>query len=234
MPHTHTLILWDVDQTLVHYSGLGRTWYAHAVRTALGLPELAHVPSFPGRTERGITVELLEAHGVEWTEEHVRAVFAELRVVAEADRPRMGELGRVLPGVVEVLAALDGVPGVVQTLVTGNLVELAECKLAPWGLGRHLDLAIGGYGDVSAERWELVAAAVGRAGEKHGVDFGRERVVVIGDTPHDVAGAHGAGAVAVGVATGRHSAGELRAAGADVVFDDLGETGAVVAALVGR
>jgi len=227
-----TLVLWDVDQTLVDYRGLGRAWYAEALVTVLGI-DLVHVPAFPGRTERGITVELLEAHGIAWTEEHVRRVHAELVSIAEAGRATMAERGRALPGAAAVLAALAGRPEVVQTLVTGNLPELAACKLAPLLPHHHLDLEVGGYGALSADRHVLVAAARAAAEAKYGTRFAADRVVVVGDTTHDVVGARQHGVVAVGVATGRDSAAELAAAGADVVLADLSDTGAVVAALLG-
>ena len=49
----------------------------------------------------------------------------------------------------------------------------------------------------------------------------REEVLVVGDTPHDVEAAHGADAVAVGVATGHYSKQELERAGADYALSSL-------------
>ncbi|PPK67412.1 haloacid dehalogenase-like hydrolase [Actinokineospora auranticolor] len=230
-PRPSTLVLWDVDQTLVDYSGTGHQWYGQALTAVCGV-EIAHVPSFPGRTERSITLELLEAHGVDWTEDHVRRMYAELVAIANAARADLAALGSALPGSIEVLRGLAERSDVVQSLVTGNLLELAECKLAPFGLGRYVDFAIGGYGSVSADRHELVSAAVEAAETKHDTRF--TRVVVIGDTPHDVAAAHHYGAVAAGVATGRYTVEDLTACGADLVFTDLSDTDAVLTALTGR
>ncbi len=56
---------------------------------------------------------------------------------------------------------------------------------------------------------------------------------VIGDTPLDIAAAEANGARSLGVATGKDSVDELRAAGADVALADLSETQAVLAALLG-
>ena len=58
-----------------------------------------------------------------------------------------------------------------------------------------------------------------------------EDVLVVGDTPHDVACARAAGAVPVGVATGGYTADELRACGAAVVFDTMQDTSRVIEAL---
>jgi phosphoglycolate phosphatase len=227
-----TLVLWDIDLTLVDLAGIGREWYSAALSNALGL-SLSHLPAFPGRTERAITYELLSAHGAAATEEEIQAIFAELVAIAEADRELLPERGRVLPGVNEVVTALGGLDHVVQTLVTGNLPEVSHVKLEPFGLLEHIDLEIGGYGSLSAERSDLVSAAMRLAGEKHG-GFAPESVVVIGDTPHDVSAALHHGAIAIGVGTGRHSLTSLREAGAHAVFRDLSDTEKVLSTVLDR
>jgi phosphoglycolate phosphatase-like HAD superfamily hydrolase len=211
------LVLWDIDLTLIDARGLGHEWYRTAFRAVSGL-ELVHTPTFPGRTERAITLELLAAHGLEATDELVARMHAELIDVATRERDLLPSRGRALPGALAALEGLAAREDVVQSLVTGNLVEIARFKLAAFGLDEHLDFEIGGYGSVSEHRPELVLEAVRLATAKHNREF---RVVVIGDTPHDVDAALRHGAVAIGVATGRSSAAELRAAGAHFVLDDL-------------
>jgi len=228
-----TLVLWDIDLTLVDLSGIGGEWYRTALANTLGLA-LAHMPAFPGRTERAITSELLTTHGAAATEDEIQRVFAELIALAEADRHVLVDRGRVLPGVVEVLTALGDRTDVVQTLVTGNLAEVADVKLAPFGLLDHIDLEIGGYGSLSADRHDLVSAAIRLAEGKHGGTFEPSSVVVIGDTPNDVRAALHHGATAIGVATGRHSRELLTEAGAHAVFADLSDTQQVLSAVLDR
>lgn len=227
---TDVLVLWDIDLTLVDLSGTGGAWYRQALQTVAGVT-LDRMPSFPGRTELAITTELLTAHGIEPTPDLVDALWRELVAVATATSP-LHEVGTALPGAAEVLADLAGRGGVVQSLVTGNLPEIAHHKLASFGLHTHLDFDIGGYGTVSAHRPDLVAKAVELAAGKHGTAPGE--VVVIGDTPHDVAAALACGATAVGVATGRHDRAALAESGAHVVLSDLSDTAAAVAAILGR
>jgi phosphoglycolate phosphatase len=227
-----TLVLWDIDLTLVDYSGLGRKWYAQSVANVLGM-RLRHLPTFPGRTERAITVELLTAHGVEHTEEQVQRMFAELVAVATKERADLPSMGRALPGAAEAVTALAERADVVQSLVTGNLPALAGYKLEPFGLDKHIDLEVGGYGSLSEHRHDLVSAAMELAAAKYGCEFSPSSVVVIGDTPHDVQAALHHGAVGVGVATGRHSARELEDSGAHAVLPDLADTPAVLRALLG-
>lgn len=224
-------MLWDVDLTLVDYSGIGKQWYRAALANVFGM-EMTHLPDFPGRTERAITRELLIAHGVEDGEEVLARMFAELVAISRAAGEEMRALGKPLPGAEAVLSALAGRDEVVQSLVTGNLPELADAKLQPFGLHRHVDLEIGGYGSVSDHRSDLVADAISRASAKHDLEFAPTSVVVLGDTPEDVTAALHHGAVAIGVTTGRHSTDDLDAAGAHHVLDDLSDTEAVLAAVL--
>ncbi|MEV0682049.1 haloacid dehalogenase-like hydrolase [Actinosynnema sp. NPDC050436] len=226
----NTLVLWDIDLTLIDARGLGHTWYRTALHAVAGL-ELLHTPSFPGRTERAITQELLLAHDLEPTEELISRLHAELIDVATREHTELPTLGRALPGAADALEALALQEAVVQSLVTGNLVEIARFKLAAFDLDRHVDFDIGGYGTVSEHRPELVLEAMRLASAKHGEDLA---AVVIGDTPHDVDAALHHDAFAIGVATGRSTAAELREAGAHVVLQDLSDTAAVLEAILDR
>jgi phosphoglycolate phosphatase-like HAD superfamily hydrolase len=224
-----TLVLWDIDLTLVDYSGIGRRWYADALAEVAGVP-LAHLPSFPGRTERSLAREFLTAHGVEHSDEGVERFFSALTALAEHDRESLPRLGRALSGAQEILAALATRDDVVQSLVTGNLPVLADYKLAAFDLHHHIDFEIGGYGSLSEHRHDLVEAAITQAETKHGTGF--ETVVVVGDTPHDVAAGLHHGTTTVGVATGRFTAAQLTESGAHVTLRDLSDTPAVVKALL--
>lgn len=226
-----TLVLWDIDLTLIDARGLGHDWYRTALNAAVGL-ELRKAPTFPGRTERAITMELLTAHDIEPTEELIKRLHVELIGAAEREHPLLAERGHALPGSAEALAALAAEPDVVQSLVTGNLVEIARFKLETFGLDTHVDFEIGGYGTMSEHRPVLVTEAMRLATAKHGAHFPPESVVVIGDTPHDVDAALHHGAIAIGVATGRSSEEELREAGAHTVLADLRDTDALLAAVL--
>jgi phosphoglycolate phosphatase len=223
-----TLVLWDIDLTLVDYSGMGRRWYTEALATVVGVP-LKHLPSFPGRTERSLAREFLTAHGVEHSDERVERFFAALTEQAEQDRPALPSLGRALAGAAEILSELGARENVVQSLVTGNLPVLANYKLAAFELHHHIDFETAGYGSLSEHRHDLVAAAITRSSAKHGAF---DAVVVVGDTPHDVAAGLHHGTTTVGVATGRFTADQLAESGAHVILPDLADTPAVARALL--
>ena len=119
-------------------------------------------------------------------------------------------------------------PRIRQSVLTGNIRPLAALKLRLAGLGDHLDLDVGAYGDVHEVRAELVTVARRAARQAYGADFSGSSTVLVGDTPLDVEAALAAGARVVAVATGSYSAADL--AGARVVLPDLTDPARVLAA----
>jgi phosphoglycolate phosphatase-like HAD superfamily hydrolase len=122
---------------------------------------------------------------------------------------------------------------VVQSVLTGNVRQMAEIKLGAVGLDANLDLETGAYGDSHEIRSELVHLARGNAARKYGRGFAGTATVLVGDTPLDVAAARATGARAVAVATGGTSAIQLAESGADAVLPDLTDTAAVLSAILG-
>jgi phosphoglycolate phosphatase len=233
------LVLWDVDFTLIDSHGSGFRLYEIALREMYGV-ELRALPrppgSFAGRTDSAIALEILALAGVPDPPSQLRRFQDLLESLAPALADDVRANGRVLPGAAQVVALLaTGLGGqpVVQSLLTGNLPELARVKLSTLELTDHLDLSIGGYGDVSAVRGDLVDVARRRAAARHGGDFGGRLTVLVGDTPDDVGAALGTGASVVAVATGQFGAAELTEAGAHAVLPDLADTSAAVAAILG-
>jgi phosphoglycolate phosphatase-like HAD superfamily hydrolase len=127
-----------------------------------------------------------------------------------------------LPGVGALLDALEPREDVFLGLLTGNFRDGARIKLERFDLWRYF--RCGAYGDDSPDRNALVPVAVERASASGLRGVAPEDVIVVGDTPHDVACAHAAGAVAVGVATGGFTVDQLRDCGATVVFETLEDT----------
>ncbi|MGH9212465.1 MAG: HAD family hydrolase, partial [Acidimicrobiales bacterium] len=211
------LVLWDVDKTLVDVSGVSRDIYAVAFEKVTGRP-LDKLAEMTGRTEHAILVDTLTLNGV--AETKFDAFYDALGLAAHDLQDRMRQVGRALPGAHDAITALRR-EGVVQSVATGNIRSIAETKLQAFGLTANLDFDVGGYGSDDGVRAELVRLARVRTCDKYGVDLVADRVVVIGDTPFDIEGAHGAGAWAVGVATGASTVNDLAAAGADEVFKDL-------------
>jgi phosphoglycolate phosphatase-like HAD superfamily hydrolase len=227
------LVLWDIDGTLVDGAGLGRDAFIEAFERVVGSPPEKLVP-FAGRTDLEIALDLLETAGVRDGDVLLEDFHAALASSMAERAQLIRERGRALPGAHEALQRLGDEPGVLQSLLTGNIEANAGVKLGAFGLDRHLDFAIGAYGSDHRRRGELVAIAVRKAREVRGVELEPADAVLIGDTPLDVAAALEGGARAVAVASGPYDEGELREAGAHAVLPDLMDVDAAVAAVLGR
>jgi phosphoglycolate phosphatase len=219
-----TLVLWDIDHTLIETRGVGGKIYADAFRKVTGHP-LREMPVLAGRTEPVIFREALKTHGIDGDSGELFRQFAAEQARGYANRAdELRTVGRALPGTDEALRALAQQQGVIQSVLTGNTRPSAQTKLAAFGLAHYLDLDIGAYGTDNDTRANLVGIARQRAEEAHGNSFAPADTVLIGDTPNDVQAAHEAGARIIAVATGSHTADNLRDAGADTVFADLTRT----------
>jgi phosphoglycolate phosphatase-like HAD superfamily hydrolase len=85
--------------------------------------------------------------------------------------------------------------------------------------------------DDAADRNALVPIALARAAARGVRDVPPDRVIVVGDTPADVACARAAGVRAVGVATGPYDTATLAASGAHAVLPDLSDLPAFLSAM---
>lgn len=223
------LVLWDVDYTLLNAAGLGNRLYGDVFKDMFGR-DLAVVAPKAGRTDRAILLETLALAGVGAPGAYVDDFLAALgRRAAALDGSVPAEV-RALPGAAAAIAALAAA-GARQSVLTGNIRPLAAVKLAAAGLGEHLDLDVGAYGDLHEVRAELVTVARRAAWAAYGTDFEGRATVLVGDTPLDVAAALATGSRAVAVATGSFSAADLAAAGAHAVLPDLTDAELVVQAV---
>jgi phosphoglycolate phosphatase-like HAD superfamily hydrolase len=133
--------------------------------------------------------------------------------------------------VVDVLSALADEPNVLQSVLTGNVMENARLKVSAFGLEKWFDLDIGGYGTDDEVRSKLIDASRRKVVAKYGRTFDRESTILIGDTPLDVKAAHDGGAKVIAVASGVHGVDELAACGPDATLPDLVDTQAFLATL---
>jgi phosphoglycolate phosphatase-like HAD superfamily hydrolase len=180
--------------------------------------------SVTGSTERVILRETARLHGVDYDEDLFTRFADALGALHVRRAAEMRERGHALPGAAAVLAAVAD-QGVRQSVVTGNVRQAAEVKLAVFGLDTYLRLDGGAYGEDGEGRPELLHAALKRSAVPPGL------AVFLGDTPADVEGGRQAGVRVVAVATGRTSASDLRAAGAHAVLDGLSDIEGALAAI---
>jgi phosphoglycolate phosphatase len=219
------LVLFDIDGTLVLTGGAGVRAMNRALAEFFGHADGLDGIPVAGRTDWAILADAvrrfdrtLDGETLATLRDRYVANLAE-----EIQHPGQGRKA-VMPGVREILDRLDRRDDVLVGLLTGNFEEGARVKLGHFDLWRYF--RCGAYGGDAADRNALVPMAVERARACGLPEIADADVLVIGDTPHDVMCAQVAGAVAVAVATGGSSVDELRATGADHVFEDLGDTDA--------
>ena len=211
-------ILFDVDGLLITTGGAGTRSWSWAFDELYGIP--ADIGKF---TEAGMTdpvvgrLTFTSVIGHEPSPVELAKVLSHyLMRLPEEVASSSGY--KVLAGVDELLPRLCKA-GYLLGITTGAVEAAAHIKLARANLNRFF--AFGGYGSDSPDRGELTRKAIERAGEILGSRLDSHRVLVLGDTPNDIAAAHAAGAIGVGVASGHFSEQELREAGADHVLGSL-------------
>jgi phosphoglycolate phosphatase len=226
------LILFDVDATLISTSRAGIDALAEAGRTLIGPHFSTERVEIAGRLDPLILRDLLLAHDLEPTPERVAALRAGYRTNLPAALARPGRRCATLPGVPELLAALEARPRAALGLLTGNYEDTGSLKLRACGL-EPARFGIRVWGDESPHsppsRDHLPHVALERYERSHRRKLDPARAVIVGDTPHDVRCARGAGMRALAVATGVHDTAALSVTGADRVVSDLSQTAEILA-----
>jgi phosphoglycolate phosphatase-like HAD superfamily hydrolase len=189
---TELLLLWDIDGTLLRYGG-AREHAAALVQAlrevyAVDLPDDAVQRVGPwGKTDQRIAREVLADAGIEMDSKTWIARACEIYGATDLSRLHDG----AMPGAADVLrSAVRG--GHLNALLTGNAEPIAHRKLAAAGLGEFFERGQGAFGSDAEDRRELVPIARRRAG-----GWPRERTLVIGDAPGDVACALADGVISV-------------------------------------
>jgi len=213
-------VLFDIDGTLIITGGAGAASWRMAFDELYGIS--ADIGKFTdtGMTDPAVGRATFEAvvHRAPERKEFARLLERRLYYLHQT----VEESGdyRVLSGVQELLPRLVE-DGYLLGLVTGNLEAAAHIKLHRARLNRFF--SFGGYGSDSTDRAELTRIALRRATLVYGETVTPPEAIVIGDTPHDVEGAHAAGMECVGVGSHHFDVDQLREAGADYAIASLEE-----------
>lgn len=228
------LILFDIDATLITTKRAGVHAMIDAGKRLHGPAFHADGVDFAGRLDPLILHDLLAANGVEPTAE---AIGTMRQSYADALTRRLDEenTSRPLPGVMALLAKVSAAADRCTTgLLTGNFAETGGIKLRAAGIDPD-GFAIRVWGDESPHipptRDHLPGVAIERASAAWGRPARGKEVVVIGDTPHDIACARAHGCRVLAVATGKFTADQL--AHADLTLDTLADTDRVLSWLFG-
>jgi phosphoglycolate phosphatase-like HAD superfamily hydrolase len=223
------LLLFDIDGTLVLTGGAGARAMVRAFERVFGFSNGLGSISMAGRTDAWIVAQMTAAHGLPCDDETLRRfhdTYVEL-LVDEILQP--GPRKGVLPGVRRLLDRLTSHEQAHRALLTGNFQRGAQIKLEYFDLWRYF--TSGAFGDSAHDRNGLLWKAIAAVEAAGGPVVRPSEVVVIGDTPLDIAVAVAGGARSLGVATGSYDVDALLASGADAALPDLSDADAVMAAL---
>lgn len=229
-----TLVLFDVDGTLVDAAGAGRRGLEASFRRVFGIDDITEPASrvrFEGKSDPTIIAEIareariepaeIESRYTQLQEAYLDALKRELAV----PNPKR----RVMPGVRALLERLAARPDVFLGLVTGNIEEGARAKLAAFDLNHYF--VDGGFSSDHPERPEIARIAHERLSRRAGFRFPADRVMVVGDTELDVGCARANGFCAIAVLSGWVPRERLEAARPDALFSDLTDSEAVLDAM---
>lgn len=220
------LLLFDIDGTLVLTGGAGGRAMARAAADIFKVESGLGSISMAGRTDAWIVSQMAAEYGFVYNDDllsRFRDAYTShlLREIHEPG-PRKG----VLPGVRHVLDVLTTRTRAHMALLTGNFERGARIKLEYFDLWRYFPS--GAFGDTAHDRNSLLGVALTRFQASGGPAVHASEVLVIGDTPLDVAVAVAGGARSLAVATGSYDAEQLEASGADVVLRDLSDVNAAL------
>jgi phosphoglycolate phosphatase len=226
------LVLFDIDGTILLTDGAGKRAIHRALEEVFGGTGPAN-HRFDGKTDPQIARELMRIAG--HADDVIDARLARLfdrYVDYLRDELQKGAAGiTVMPGIPELLDALEVRDDLLLGLLTGNLADGARAKLEAANIDPNR-FRVGAYGSDHERRGELPAVAQRRAREELGIEISGANVVVIGDTPADIDCGRAIGARAIAVATGHYSVQELAEHQPTAVFPDLSRTADVLRAIL--
>ena len=225
------IALFDIDGTLLSTRGAGKRAMEAALTEHFGTSGPAGY-RYDGKTDKQIARDLMRSSGFddETIDARMPAVLAQyLRgLLDELTTP---DIIKVHVGVAGLLDALVERDDVVVGLLTGNIEDGARAKLAAARLGPHR-FRVGAFGSDDERRDALPAIAQARATDLLGRPVSGDALVIIGDTPNDIACGRGVRARAIAVATGHYGVDALAEHQPAAVFPDLSDTARVVEAIV--
>lgn len=200
-----TVLLYDIDGTLITTGGAGK----RALVRALAEHDIDQTAefSFAGMTDRAILRRYLAAQPASPRHEGGEPLIGELLdaylgFLVEEVRATPKDRYYLHEGVLDSLQAAETAERVVIGLGTGNIKRGAQIKLEAVDLWHRF--SFGGFGSDAEDRAELLMAGAERGAAALGEVRASCRVVVIGDTPRDIAAAKAIGAETIAVATGRY------------------------------
>jgi phosphoglycolate phosphatase-like HAD superfamily hydrolase len=209
------VLFWDIDGTLLTTGKAGVPAWEAAVQEVTGREFQLSSIRVPGLTDFQIAIRTFELLGLPADDATLRRMVTRYEDLLPSALPK--KQGRVLPNVREILEGLRGRSDVRSYLLTGNTRNGARAKLTHYGLFDYFP--DGAFAEDAGARSTIAARALELA--RRAGPIGGNATFVVGDTPHDIAGANAIGARTIAVATGGYTVEELSEHEPWQVFSEL-------------
>lgn len=223
------VVLFDIDGTLVSSAVSEddeRRRYVDAIWQVVGIEPIVVPARFAGMVDPQICKILLAEIGL--TSDKIdSALPIVLSHMSDVYR-KMDKKIALNTGVEELLPLVGKSPRHTVGVLTGNLVQIAKEKLVCAGIESYFSEFY--CADSYFDRTRLVEDAVDSCVKKYQLSA-RSNVMIVGDTPRDIAAANTSNTTSIGVASGVFSMTSLREAGAMQVYPNLKPTRQLLAGL---
>lgn len=221
------LLLFDIDGTLLATAGAGMRAMASAGQDLFGSHFSLEGLDTAGKLDPVIFNELADLHGIHDADLYRESFRDAYLVYLQQELDRTKDRVRLMPGVHYTLSELrrrnQASHDIHIGLLSGNYRAAVPIKFASVGIDPAW-FEISALGEDAPTRPDLARFAMLLYEDRWGRNLDPKRVIIIGDTPRDVACAQAHGCVSFAVATGRYSSEDLKVAGADIVVKDMDDS----------
>ena len=202
--------LFDIDGTLLNArDGVHYYAFRNTLREFFNIDGTIDGVPVHGNTDLGILRAVLQREGIVGEEFETKLPNLIRHMCEEVQRNAADIRVEVCPSIPELLARLHAA-GKLLGIVSGNLETIGWAKIEAAGLARYF--SFGSFSDRRELREHIFQHGIEEARRILGADAA---VMVVGDTPSDIAAARKVGIPIVSVATGIFPREQLRSLGPD-------------------
>lgn len=223
-------VLFDIDGTILNCHGAGKTSFLQATREVYGSSGSMEKINFQGKTDQLILRESLLNEGFTLNELEQNLDQFKERYFSILGKLIKRETVHIYPGVKEIIEKLKEKSDIIPGILTGNFRESAKIKLESHSLFGNFSFGV--YGSDTWDRNMMPAIARLRLLNNFSLDIDYKRMIIIGDTVHDIACSKNSGAVSISVGTGWTKKEILLEEGPDFFFDNMDDVESVLETII--
>lgn len=213
--------LLDLDGTVVKgHNRVHKDALNYVYKSVYGINASMDEISYDGKIDSLIIIEILRLYNIPEEEIFKKLPLAfDVAIKYFFKHINKSEI-TALPGVKELLEELKNKKAIIGVL-TGNIEDIGWKKLEVVGLKKFIDF--GAFGNLAYKRVDLIDVALKRVRKKLKPNAKRKDLVIIGDTPRDVACAKEGSIESIAVASGFHEREVLEKLSPDLIVGSLEE-----------